>query len=177
MADNLPVIWSKPAHTSAKHQILETYLNAWMPIMSHQSRRVGTPGAESLFVEGFAGPDGYSGGEDGSPILAIRPKHRSTGSRGVLRNWSRTLVYSGPLQNIAESRPLTYNISVNPIQKIKEAVRKLDPADLAEFRAWFAEFDAERWDRQMEADVAAGRLDDLAEGALRDLREGRCTDL
>jgi hypothetical protein len=42
---------------------------------------------------------------------------------------------------------------------------------------WFAEFDAEIWDRQFEEDVAAGRLDGLAKQALQYLREGRCTDL
>jgi hypothetical protein len=45
-----------------------------------------------------------------------------------------------------------------------------------EATAWFAEFDAARWDRQIEEDVAAGRLDALAEEALNDLRQGRCTD-
>ena len=45
------------------------------------------------------------------------------------------------------------------------------------FRTWFAEFDASAWDRQMEDDVAAGRLDALADEALNDLRAGRCTDL
>ncbi len=45
------------------------------------------------------------------------------------------------------------------------------------FRQWFAERDAAEWDRQFEADVAAGRLDSLGEEALKDLREGRCTDL
>ena len=39
------------------------------------------------------------------------------------------------------------------------------------------EKDAEVWDRQLEEDVRAGRLDALAEEALRDLREGCCTDL
>ena len=63
------------------------------------------------------------------------------------------------------------------VNEIEEAVRRLDPAELAAFRAWFAEFDAELWDRQLELDVAEGRLDHLAEGALRDLRGGRCTDL
>jgi hypothetical protein len=56
-------------------------------------------------------------------------------------------------------------------------VRGLPPQYLAAFRAWFADVDAEAWDRQLEEDVAAGRLDRLAEEALRDLREGRCTDL
>lgn len=63
------------------------------------------------------------------------------------------------------------------VKEIEDAVRRLPPDDLAAFRRWFAEFDAELWDRQLEADATAGRLDDLAEEALEDLRQGRCTDL
>lgn len=63
------------------------------------------------------------------------------------------------------------------LQDIEHAVSHLSPEDLAAFRAWFAEFDAQMWDRQFEEDVAAGRLDGLAEKALQHLREGRCTDL
>jgi hypothetical protein len=48
--------------------------------------------------------------------------------------------------------------------------------ELATLRAWFAEFDAAAWDREIEEDVAASRLDALAEEALSDLREGRCTE-
>lgn len=71
MSDTLPTIWQGSAHTFAKHQILETYLEAWMPIMSRQSHRIGISETELLFVDGFAGPGRYAGGEDGSPILAI----------------------------------------------------------------------------------------------------------
>ena len=39
------------------------------------------------------------------------------------------------------------------------------------------EADWEAWDRQLEKDVKAGKLDQLAEEALEDLRAGRCTDL
>lgn len=49
--------------------------------------------------------------------------------------------------------------------------------DLAAFREWFAQFDAQAWDLQFEKDVAAGRLDALADEALRELKEGRCPDL
>ena len=66
---------------------------------------------------------------------------------------------------------------MSTVQEIEDAILKLPSQELAEFRAWFAEFDAAAWDRQFEEDVAAGRLDDLAEEALLDLREGRCTDL
>ena len=42
------------------------------------------------------------------------------------------------------------------------------------FRGWFAEFDAEVWDRQFQEDVAAGQLNRSAEQALQNLSAGRC---
>ena len=62
------------------------------------------------------------------------------------------------------------------VNEIEEAVLRLSAADLAAFRAWFAEFDAEAWDRRIEDDVASGRLDVLADEALEDLRAGRCSE-
>lgn len=72
MPDELPTIWDGAAHTFAKHQILESYLKAWMPLMSHQAHRVGTGETSLLFVDGFAGPGRYDQGEPGSPILAVK---------------------------------------------------------------------------------------------------------
>ncbi len=66
---------------------------------------------------------------------------------------------------------------MSTLQDIERAVSQLSLEELATFRAWFAEFDAEIWDQQFEKDVAAGRLDGLAEKALQNLREGRCSDL
>ncbi len=63
------------------------------------------------------------------------------------------------------------------IEEIETAVARLSCEDLAAFRAWFAQFDAQAWDRQFEEDAAAGRLDALADEALCDLHAGRCTDL
>ena len=62
------------------------------------------------------------------------------------------------------------------VNEIEQAVRLVSEAELAMFRAWFAEFDAEAWDRRIEADVRAGRLDALADEALEDLRAGRCME-
>ena len=71
-----------------------------------------------------------------------------------------------------------YNrIMFENVGEIEAAVRKLTPERLAEFRAWFATFDAELWDKQFERDAKAGRLDKFADEALSDLREGRCKDL
>jgi hypothetical protein len=66
---------------------------------------------------------------------------------------------------------------MNTLSEIERAVSQLSPEELAAFRTWFAQFDADVWDRQFEADIAAGRLDALAEKALQDMKEGRCTDL
>jgi hypothetical protein len=62
------------------------------------------------------------------------------------------------------------------VKEIEQAVLGLSQAELAAFRTWFAEFDAEAWDRRIEDDVAAGRLDALADEAVDDLRAGRCTE-
>ena len=53
------------------------------------------------------------------------------------------------------------------VKNIEHQVEALSPDELASFREWFAAFDAEAWDRQFEADVAAGKLDTLAENALK----------
>jgi hypothetical protein len=66
---------------------------------------------------------------------------------------------------------------MNTLQEAEKLISQLAPEDLASFRRWFAEFDAEQWDRQFEEDVAAGKLDGLAQKALQHLQEGRCTDL
>ena len=63
------------------------------------------------------------------------------------------------------------------VSQLELAVRSLDVEELASFRAWFADFDAEEWDRRFAEDVATGRLDPLAAEALDDRRAGRCTDL
>ena len=61
---------------------------------------------------------------------------------------------------------------MDKIEKIEQEVQALSPAELAKFRTWFLEYDWAAWDRQLERDVQAGRLDDLAEKALRDHTAG-----
>ena len=63
------------------------------------------------------------------------------------------------------------------IEEIENAVAELPKEELARFREWFAEFEARVWDREVEEDVEAGRLDKLAEEALRDRDLGRTTEL
>jgi len=58
------------------------------------------------------------------------------------------------------------------VKSIEKAVEALPPSELAEFRLWFAEFDAAAWDKQIEQDAASGKLDDLASEAHADYRAG-----
>lgn len=60
-----PTLWERKPHTEGKHLILRSYLDGWLPIMGAWNGRL-------LFIDGFAGPGRYVGGEEGSPMLALR---------------------------------------------------------------------------------------------------------
>jgi len=66
---------------------------------------------------------------------------------------------------------------MSKVESIEHLIQELSAEELARLREWFAEYDAEVWDRQMEADARAGKLDALAERALRDHNAGRSTKL
>jgi len=66
---------------------------------------------------------------------------------------------------------------MSKIENLEKQIRQLSPEELADFRRWYAEFDAELWDRQFEADVKAGKLDSLADQALRAHAAGQSTKL
>ena len=62
---------------------------------------------------------------------------------------------------------------MSKVEKIEQDVQALSPEELAQFRAWFLEYDWAVWDRQIERDSEAGRLDDMAAKALRDHAAGK----
>jgi three-Cys-motif partner protein len=66
MAAPKTTVWQLEPHTRAKHEILRRYLQAWMPILAQGGFR------NILYIDGFAGPGRYAGGEDGSPIIAVK---------------------------------------------------------------------------------------------------------
>ena len=66
---------------------------------------------------------------------------------------------------------------MSKIEKIEQEIQALSPEELAQFRAWFLEYDWAIWDRQIERDAEAGRLDDLATRALRDHAAGKTTPI
>jgi len=63
------------------------------------------------------------------------------------------------------------------VQEIEQAVTQLPSPELARFVAWFEEHQAVLWDKQIEEDALAGRLDALAEQANREFEAGHCQAL
>jgi hypothetical protein len=66
---------------------------------------------------------------------------------------------------------------MSKIEAIEKQIQELSEEELSLFRKWFAEFDAQLWDRQLERDVHSGKLDSLAEEALRQHEQGKTTKL
>ena len=52
------------------------------------------------------------------------------------------------------------------IHEIEQAITELSPKEMARFRKWFEEFDAQAWDEQFEQDARSGRLDKVVDKLL-----------
>ena len=63
------------------------------------------------------------------------------------------------------------------IEDIEKAVAKLPPDQLAEFRAWFEEFDAARFDQKIERDAQAGQARPAGGSGRGRFRKGRAREL
>jgi hypothetical protein len=63
------------------------------------------------------------------------------------------------------------------LQRIESQIAALPESELRQFRSWFDEFDADRWDRSLAADIADGKLDTLAKEALVHYGAGKCKPL
>jgi hypothetical protein len=63
------------------------------------------------------------------------------------------------------------------VEKLELLIKSLSPEELARFREWFAEFDAQIWDRQIESDTAAGKLDRLIDESMADHRANKSRPL
>lgn len=63
------------------------------------------------------------------------------------------------------------------VEQIEDQIRALNQDEFKSFRNWFAQFDAEVWDRQIEDDAKGETLPNMAERALEDHASGRSTVL
>jgi KaiC/GvpD/RAD55 family RecA-like ATPase len=63
------------------------------------------------------------------------------------------------------------------VEKLANEVQRLNRDELAAFRDWFRKYDSDEWDKEIEEDVSAGRLDKLANAAIAEHRAGRTKEL
>jgi len=63
------------------------------------------------------------------------------------------------------------------VEKLELLIKNLSPEELAKFREWFADFDAQVWDRQIQSDAAAGKLDRLIDESMADHRANKTRPL
>jgi hypothetical protein len=59
------------------------------------------------------------------------------------------------------------------LEELERVVASLTEEEYREFRQWFLERDWEQWDRQIEADSRAGKLDFLVREALEAKQQGK----
>jgi hypothetical protein len=63
------------------------------------------------------------------------------------------------------------------LEVIEEQIRQLSSNEFAELREWVLERDWQEWDRQIERDAAAGKIEKLFETARAAHREGKSREL
>ncbi|MFA6053224.1 MAG: hypothetical protein WC762_11595 [Methylobacter sp.] len=63
------------------------------------------------------------------------------------------------------------------IELLEQHIAELDDASFSKLRDWFVEFDQTRWDKKIEADSNAGKLDFLVNAALAEHKAGTTRDL
>jgi hypothetical protein len=63
------------------------------------------------------------------------------------------------------------------LEALENQIQSLSREELARFREWFLEYDWSAWERKIESDVGAGKLDALAERALQQHVDGKTTPL
>jgi hypothetical protein len=63
------------------------------------------------------------------------------------------------------------------IKKIKNEIEKLPESDFSELRRWIAEKDLEKWDKEIEKDSKANKLDFLIDETKEEKKNGNLNDL
>lgn len=66
---------------------------------------------------------------------------------------------------------------MSEIEDIKTRIRNLSGPEWEEFREWFHEFENDLWDRQIKADLKAGKFDKLIEKARQEFSQGKAKEL
>ena len=66
---------------------------------------------------------------------------------------------------------------MSTVQEIEEAIKALPREQFSQLWQWWDEYREAEWDRQIEADAQAGKLDRFIEEALEEHRQGKTRPL
>lgn len=63
------------------------------------------------------------------------------------------------------------------LEQIEAAILTLPSDEFQQLRQWFFDVDYQRWDEQLEQDIADGKLEALAEEAIAEFKSGHCREI
>ena len=66
---------------------------------------------------------------------------------------------------------------MSTLEQIEAAILTLPSDDFEKLKKWFLDLDYQRWDKQLEQDVAEGKLEALAEEAISEFEAGNCQEI
>jgi hypothetical protein len=72
---------------------------------------------------------------------------------------------------------ICYDGRMTKLEQIEKSIAALSDQELKELASWFDELRWQRWDRQLEDDVRAGRLDKLIGDAKAEIAAGKTRPL
>lgn len=66
---------------------------------------------------------------------------------------------------------------MNRVQKIESEVQSLSVSEFKQLRDWIDDYEHKMWDKQLEQDIQAGKLDTLADEALSQFDAGKYKEI
>ena len=63
------------------------------------------------------------------------------------------------------------------LEEIEKAILSLSSNELEKLKQWFFDLDYQRWDEQIEGDIAEGHLEAFAEEAIAEFESGHCREI
>ena len=66
---------------------------------------------------------------------------------------------------------------MSTLEQIETAILTLPSDEFQRLRQWFFDVDYQRWDEQLEQDIAEGKLEALAEEAIAEFKGGHCQEI
>jgi len=71
----------------------------------------------------------------------------------------------------------TRKLAMSNLEQTKAAILSLPSNEFEKLKQWFFDLDYERWDKQLEQDIAEGKLEAFAQEAISEFEAGHCREI